>query len=265
MGAMESATQYYTALSDLDWQVSLGIDEAIGDEPVNRYEVVPVAKPAKVTKAKAAPVQQVAVQPVEIDTVAVAQELATSAGDLAALKAALTGYDHCELKRGARNTVFSDGNPNARVMIIGEAPGRDEDRAGKPFIGRAGQLLDKMFAAIELGRDQSAREDSVYITNIIPWRPPQNREPTKEEIAMMMPFVKRHIELIAPDVLVLVGNVSCQAMLGKRGITRLRGHWEDVSGRPAMPMLHPAYLLRTPSAKREAWADLLALRARLKN
>jgi DNA polymerase len=199
-----------------------------------------------------------------IDPVQEAQVLAASAGTLEKLRAALGGYAHCEFKRGARNLVFCDGNPKARVMIIGEAPGRDEDREGRPFIGRAGQLLDKMLAAIDLGRDQSAPEDSVYIANIIPWRPPQNREPTPAEIAMMMPFVNRHVDLVAPDFLVLMGNVSCHALLGKRGITRLRGEWHEVRGRPAIPMLHPAYLLRQGSAKRAAWADLLALSARLK-
>ena len=143
-------------------------------------------------------------------------------------------------------------------MLVGEAPGRDEDREGRPFVGRAGQLLDRMLAAIGL-----SREDSVYITNVLPWRPPQNRDPKPEEIAMMKPFLAKHIALVDPEVLVIMGNISCQALLGKRGITRLRGNWEDALGKPALPMFHPAYLLRNPAAKREAWADLLALKARL--
>ncbi|MDQ7071954.1 MAG: uracil-DNA glycosylase [Rhodobacterales bacterium] len=262
---MESAADYHSALAQLEWQVSLGIDEAIGDAPVNRYEVVPDAKPAsKSTKGKPAPGPAVIHAVASVDPVQDAQILAASADSLDALRAAVAGYDHCELKRGARNLVFGDGNPSARVMIIGEAPGRDEDREGRPFVGRAGQLLDKMLAAIDLGRDQSAPGDSVYIANIIPWRPPQNREPTPAEIAMMLPFIKRHIDLVAPDILVLLGDISCQALLGKQGITRLRGEWHEVMERPAMPMLHPAYLLRQGRAKREAWADLLALKARLK-
>lgn len=261
---MESAQQYYSALADLDWQVSHGIDETIGDVPVNRYEVVPAPKPAK-SKISAVPVAPNHPIPMaEVDPVAVAQDLAKSATDLTALQGALQGYDHCELKRGARSTVFGSGNPDARVMIIGEAPGREEDRAGTPYVGAQGQLLNKMLAAIDLGRDQSSALESVYITNIIPWRPPQKREPTDQEIAMMMPFVRRHIELVAPDVLVLMGKTSCQAMLGKRGITRLRGQWADVMGRPAIVMFDPVYLMRTPSAKSAAWADLLALKARLK-
>lgn len=263
---MESATEYHSALAQLEWQVSLGIDEAIGDAPVNRYEVVPAPKAAPKTgkgkPAVAAPVVHPAMA--SVDPVQEAQVLAASASNLDELRTALGGYVHCELRRGARNLVFCDGNPKARVMIIAEAPGRDEDREGRPFAGRAGQLLDKMLAAIDLGRDQSAPENSVYIANIIPWRPPQNREPTPAEIAMMMPFVKRHIDLVAPDFLVLMGNVSCQALLGKRGITRLRGEWHEVMGRPAIPMLHPADLLRRGAAKRAAWADLLALNARLK-
>jgi len=171
-------------------------------------------------------------------------------------------YDHCDLRKGARNLVFCDGVPGSRVMIIGEAPGRDEDRIGKPFVGRAGQLLDRMLAAIDLGRDREGT-GSVYITNVLPWRPPQNRDPKPDEMAMMLPFLKRHIALAKPDVLVVMGNVSCQALLGKRGITRLRGHWSEAEGLPVMPMFHPAYLLRNPAAKREAWADLLDLRARL--
>jgi DNA polymerase len=262
---MESAIEYHSALAQLEWQVSLGIDEAIGDTPVNRYEVVPAAKPAKGKPAAPTITPQGApLVALEVDPVAEAEVLAKSAATLDELRAAQAGFEHCELKRGARNLVFSDGNRAAKVMIIGEAPGREEDRAGKPFIGRAGQLLDKMLAAIDLGRDQSTPENSVYIANIIPWRPPQNREPTPAEIAMMMPFVQRHIELVAPEIVVLMGNVSCQALLGKRGITRLRGEWHEVMGRAAMPMLHPAYLLRQPNGKRAAWADLLALKARLK-
>ena len=148
-------------------------------------------------------------------------------------------------------------------MLIGEAPGREEDLEGRPFVGRAGQLLDRMLAAIDMSRD--AILAPVYITNVLPWRPPQNRDPKPEEIAMMRPFLERHVALINPDVVVLMGNVSCQAVLGKRGITRLRGQWTEAFGKPALPMFHPAYLLRTPRAKREAWSDLLALKARLNN
>ena len=255
---MESAQEYYHAKALLEWQVELGATEAIGDTPVNRYEVP--EKPATPVKAAV----QVATPNAESDPVAVARNLATQADGLAALQASLAGFEHCELKRGARNLVFADGNPNARVMIIGEAPGRDEDRIGRPFVGRAGQLLDKMLAAIDMARDAMDAEKSVYITNVLAWRPPQNRDPKPEEIAMLLPFVQRHVALIKPEVVVLMGNISCLAGLNKRGITRLRGQWTEAYDTPCLPMFHPAYLLRNPAAKREAWADLLELQSRLR-
>lgn len=246
---------FHTAKALLEWQVELGATEAIGDAPVNRYEIPDVvATPSPVAGAAPAPQQ-------EVDAVAEAQRLADNAGSLEALRAAMAAFEHCELKRGARNLVFSDGEPGARVMLIGEAPGREEDLEGRPFVGRAGQLLDRMLAAIDMSRDATLAP--VYLTNVLPWRPPQNRDPKPEEIAMMRPFLERHVALINPDVVVLMGNTSCQAVLGKRGITRLRGQWAEAFGKPALPMFHPAYLLRTPRAKREAWADLLALKARL--
>ncbi len=148
-------------------------------------------------------------------------------------------------------------------MIVGEAPGREEDEKGKPFVGAAGRLLDRMFGAIGLGRAEDDPDRGLYITNVLPWRPPRNRDPEPDEIAMLMPFVRRHVELADPEVLVCMGNISCGALLGRRGVTRLRGKWTEALGRPALPMFHPAYLLRTPSAKRETWADLLSLQARL--
>ena len=257
LAGMESALDYHTARALLEWQVELGATEAILDAPVNRYEA-----PAQKPKPKAAEPAVPQKQP-EVDPVDVARNLAAGAKDLPALKAAMASFDHCALKRGARSLVFSDGTPGARVMIIGEAPGRDEDSIGKPFVGRAGQLLDRMLAAIDLSREGSEPESSVYITNILPWRPPQNRDPKPDEIAMLMPFVERHIALAKPDVLVLMGNISCQGVLGKRGITRLRGQWGEAFGKPVLPMFHPAYLLRSPHVKRETWADLLELKARL--
>ncbi|MFK7836382.1 MAG: uracil-DNA glycosylase family protein [Sulfitobacter sp.] len=252
---------FHHDLALLDWQIELGASEAIADAPVNRYDL-----PAQTEKPKAvAPVAgpTVHLAPTAPDSVAVAEQAARSADSLEALRAAMAAFDHCDLKKGARSLVFSDGIPGAKVMLVGEAPGRDEDREGRPFVGRAGQLLDKMLASIDMGR---TREDApVYITNVLPWRPPQNRDPKPDEIAMMKPFLLRHIELAAPEMLVVVGNWSCQALLGKRGITRLRGTWTEAAGRPALPMFHPAYLLRSPEFKREAWADLLSLRARLRD
>lgn len=256
---MESV-DYHHAKALLEWQIELGALDAVQDTPVNRYEVpAAVEKPKKV--AAAAPAAGVVAE-VKVDAVAAAEQAAAGAQTLEELRAAMAAFPHCELRKGARNLVFSDGVPRSKVMLIGEAPGRDEDREGRPFVGRAGQLLDKMLAAIDMGRGHA--DTPVYITNVLPWRPPQNRDPKPEEIAMMRPFLQRHIALAAPKVLVVVGNWSCQALLGKRGITRLRGQWTQAEGVPALPMFHPAYLLRSPEFKREAWADLLSLKARLR-
>ncbi|WP_324752136.1 uracil-DNA glycosylase [Roseovarius sp. Pro17] len=251
---MDSALDFHGLRALLQWQVELGVDEAIGDVPVNRYEA-----PAAAPKAVAPAAQKAVPLHAAPDAEAAARQAAEGANDLDALRAALAAYDHCELKRGARNLVFADGVPGARVMIIGEAPGREEDRAGRPFVGQAGKMLDRMLASIGL-----SREENVYITNILPWRPPQNADPKPGEIAMMRPFMQRHVELAAPEMVILVGNISCQAGLGERGITKLRGKWTEAWGKPALPMFHPAYLLRTPAAKRAAWADLLAVQARLR-
>jgi DNA polymerase len=239
----------------LDWQVAMGADEAILDAPVDRYSLPAAQSP------KASPVPPAVEN--KVDAVALASAAANAASDLATLRAAMEAFEHCELKRGARQLVFADGQPNARVMIVGEAPGRDEDIQGKPFVGRAGQLLDLMFSHIGLSRQSPDAETALYITNVLPWRPPQNRDPQPDEVAMMLPFLERHVALIDPDVLIAMGNHSCHALLGQRGITRLRGNWTEAMGRPCLPMFHPAYLLRTPAAKREAWADLLSLKARL--
>jgi uracil-DNA glycosylase len=198
-----------------------------------------------------------------VDPVAEAQALAARAATLEQLAELQSGYPHCDLRKGARNFVFADGRPGARVMILGEAPGEDEDKQGRPFVGRAGQLLDRMLAAIGLDRADPDPARAVYITNVLPWRPPGNRDPEPAEMAMMLPFVRRHIELAAPQVLVLMGNHACQAILGQRGITKLRGRWAQALGLPVLPMLHPAYLLRNRHAKREAWDDLLTLQDRL--
>ncbi|MEQ8966993.1 MAG: uracil-DNA glycosylase, partial [Azospirillaceae bacterium] len=193
-----------------------------------------------------------------------ARSLAAACGDLAALRAALERFEGCRLRDTATQLVFADGNPEADLMIVGEAPGAEEDRQGLPFVGRAGQLLDRMLAAI--GRDRS----SAYITNIVVWRPPGNRKPTPAEIAVCLPFAERHIALVRPKVLILAGGTAASALLDtNQGITRLRGRWVDhaVPGLdapvPAMPTFHPAYLLRTPAAKRQAWRDLLAVETRL--
>lgn len=257
-----------TALALLDWQREMGADEAILDAPIDRFEAA--ARPAPTAPAAAPPAAaSPPLLPGDDDApdqqalVDLATALAAQAGSLADLAAAQEGFDGIELKKGARHFVFSDGRPQARLLILGEAPGEEEDRQGKPFVGRAGQLLDKMLAAIGLARDAADAERAAYIVNVLTWRPPGNRRPTPQEIAVSLPFLRRHIELADPDVIVLMGNTPCQAALGRAGILRLRGQWMQAFGKPALPMTHPAYLLRNPAAKREAWADLLSLADRL--
>ncbi|MEZ5721694.1 MAG: uracil-DNA glycosylase [Paracoccaceae bacterium] len=262
---MESAADpqldWHGAKALLEWYLDLGVVDAVGDAPVDRYALADSApKPArKPVAAVAAPVE-----PVRHDPGAEAVTRAGAAGTLEALADTMREFEGLELKKGARNFVFADGNPAARVMIVGEAPGADEDRIGRPFVGRAGQLLDRMLAAIGLARDHPDPARAVYITNVLPWRPPGNRTPTADEMAMMVPFLRRHIALVDPDVLILMGNTPCGALLGRTGILRMRGGWTQAEDRPVMPMTHPAYLLRNPAAKREAWADLLEIQAKLR-
>ncbi len=198
-----------------------------------------------------------------------AQALADAAQSIEGLAAAIEGFDGCLLKSGARNTVVYDGVPKAPLLVIGEAPGRDEDRIGKPFVGRAGGLLDKMLAAIEMSRFGDDELGNVCITNAIYWRPPGNRTPTKAEIAVCLPFVRRFIALSQPRVIALAGNVPTSALFpGAPGITRSRGQWREWPGEegqtvPVLPIFHPAFLLRQPAQKRLAWADLIAIKERL--
>ncbi|MDA9538349.1 DNA polymerase, partial [Bradyrhizobium sp. CCBAU 21362] len=190
--------------------------------------------------------------------IASAREAARTAPTLEALRELMQGFEGCALKHTATRLVFADGNPQARIMFVGEAPGRDEDIEGLPFVGRSGKLLDLMIGAIGLNRT------TAYIANVIPWRPPGNRTPTPQETQVCLPFIQRQIELVNPDVLVTLGNPSTQTLLGTReGIMRTRGRWFDyeTAGRTirALPTFHPAYLLRSPSYKRLAWQDLRAI------
>ncbi|MDZ4094897.1 MAG: uracil-DNA glycosylase [Paracoccaceae bacterium] len=265
---MNAEIDYHTAVAMLLWQHDLGATEAMGDTPVDRYALAgspPMAPQNAGIARQAAPAIAPAFAPApDVDPVARARDAAACAGNLADLRATLAAFDLCELKRGARTTVFADGNPQARVMVIGDAPGREEDSEGRPFIGIAGQLLDRMFAAIGLGRDSPDPKLALYLTHVMPWRPPQDRDASPAEIDLMRPFLQRHVMLAAPDLIVAMGNTACAALLGARGITRLRGEWATGFGLPVLPMVPPAHLLRHPSTKREAWADLLSLQARLR-
>lgn len=193
-----------------------------------------------------------------------ARERAAKANALEELQKALEGFNGCPLKATAKNTCFKRGSDTAKIMLIGEGPGRDEDIQGLPFVGRAGQLLDKMLASIGLD------ETHVYITNIVYWRPPGNRTPTSQEVEACLPFLNRQAELLDPEILVLIGGPASQNLLGaKEGIMRLRGKWKECElggkSRKTLPILHPAYLLRTPAAKKQAWRDLLLLKGELKD
>jgi uracil-DNA glycosylase family 4 len=275
------------SLSQLAWLVEAGADEAIGDEPVNRLVAKsaprptdylqsapgfrPAPAPQRPAFAPARPAPSLAQQArtpaavIEGDDIGNAIEIAARANTLPELKAALEAYDGCALKKIATNTVFADGIPGARVLCIGEAPGRDEDKRGLPFVGRAGKLLDKMLASIALDRTKN-----VYIINVLPWRPPDNRNPDPVEVAKCIPFLRRHIELANPDMIVLLGAVAVKNVMGKTdGIMAARGKWLEyhVNGRmvPVMPTLHPAYLLRQPAHKKLAWRDLLEIDGKIKS
>ncbi|MFO0407367.1 MAG: uracil-DNA glycosylase family protein [Labrys sp. (in: a-proteobacteria)] len=279
----------------LAWYVAMGVDVAIGEEPVDRYAEASAAAtraaqpaasgaaPAVASARSAAPVppappfgappfptpMPMPVEPARSllteapDTVvAAAREIAMAATDLDALRAALEAFEGCALKATATRLVFADGAPDARLMLVGEAPGRDEDLQGRPFVGRSGQLLDRMLAAIGLDRTK------VYIANVVPWRPPGNRTPSPQETAVCRPFIARQIELVDPDILICLGAPAAQTLLGaKEGILRLRGQWSGYhTGRraiQAMATLHPAYLLRQPVQKRLVWRDFRALAAAL--
>jgi DNA polymerase len=262
----------------LRWYVDNGLDETIGDVAVDRFAppapavasaaALAVQRPAARPSPRAAPPPAPVRPPVPLESpqlVEDARELARRCTTVAELEAAARAFEGCALKRTAKNTVFADGVAGAPVMIVGEAPGADEDRLGKPFVGVSGQLMDRMFEAIGMSR---ARD--LYITNILFWRPPGNRTPTLAEQAICLAFTRRHIELARPKVLVLAGGTAAKAVLDTtEGIMRLRGKWtnlrlDDGSELPTLPTFHPAYLLRTPASKRQSWYDLLALDKKLR-
>lgn len=263
-----------SAFALLQFYAEAGVSELVMDGAVDNYAL---SDPAPPPSAPAAPPAAAALPPRpptvssppaiplagagEAET---AREIANRCQTLEELRTALETFDLCPLKQTAKNLVFSDGNPAARVMFVGEAPGRDEDIQGLPFVGRSGQLLDRMLASIGLSRAENA-----YIANALPWRPPGNRNPTDGELAMCRPFIERHIELVNPQALVFLGGVAAKQLLNtSTGIMRLRGKWGlykagncDI---PALPVFHPAYLLRQPAQKRLAWRDFLKLQEKLR-
>jgi len=258
---MRAAADEKAALALLDWYRAMGVDEAVGEVPFDSFaasQAKPAPRRAPEVKMAASPPRAAPRAARPISTRGIGAEIST----LTELEALVAGFEGCSLRRTAKSLCFARGSASARIMLIGEAPGRDEDLQGKPFVGRAGQLLDRMLAAIGLA------EEHVYITNTVYWRPPGNRTPTPEEIEACAPFLARQIELLSPSVLVLLGGAAAKTILGvSEGIMRLRGKWLTYpsAGRdlPALATLHPAYLLRNPAAKRYAWRDLLLLKAAL--
>lgn len=253
----------------LEWYAAMGVDAALEETPQDRYAE---------SAARAAPKPQPPPQPPEQfarpavstaallaspnESVAAAREAAATAATLEELQRILEGFEGCGLKATASRTVFADGTPGSRLMLVGEAPGREEDLSGLPFVGRSGQLLDRMLAAIGIDRS------SAYIANVIPWRPPGNRTPTPQETETCLPFIRRQIELAEPHVLVALGGAAAQSLFrAKDGILKLRGRWLEYEAGArrikAIATLHPAYLLRSPAQKKLAWRDLKAIRRAL--
>jgi len=274
-------------LAVLAWLADAGADEAVRESPADRFAATtsptasnPPSKPPRGGRGELLesggrpggggarpvgagdPLSGPASVP-NTDSIGRAIEIAAACRTLAELQNALETFDGCTLKISATKTVFADGTPHHGIMLIGEAPGREEDSAGLPFVGRAGKLLDKMFAAIGLDR-----KTNLYITNVLNWRPPDNRDPSPDEAASCLPFLRRHIELVSPSLIVLLGAVATRHVMGRSdGIMRLRGKWLEyyVNGRmvPVMPTLHPAYLLRRAIDKRLAWRDLQEISAKV--
>lgn len=276
-GAVRDMISAMDDLALLRLQLEWGADEALAEFPLDRTAPTKpeAAAPARAARRAAKAGTMAPLAPAASDGgtplraavpgfAARAADVADAARTREELRAALAAFDGCPLSATATNLVFADGNPDAGLMLVGEAPGVEEDRAGLPFVGPSGQFLDRMLASIGLDRTR------FLITNLIPWRPPGNRNPTDNEVLICLPFLLRHIALTRPRHLVLLGSLATKSLTGSAaGIRRLRGKWLDLAipglpdPVPTLPMLHPAYLLRTPGAKRDAWADLIALRRRL--
>lgn len=262
--------------SALQWYIDNGVDEALGDVPVDYYALAD--KPIEIPKrndpepsiALATAPQQSAVLGAS-DARAEAVKLAKAANTLDELRQAIADFDGIGLKKTASNMVFGDGNPNAKIMLIGDAPAADEDREGKPFVGLNGQLLDKILGCIDLDRQSESPLSSIYLSNILNWRPPGNRTPAPGEIEASMPFIERHIQLIKPDILIFCGGVTAKVLLGSSdGISKLRKKWHDYMPQTqefqdgtkpikAIATFHPMQLLTTPAHKRAVWADMLSI------
>jgi uracil-DNA glycosylase family 4 len=269
----------------LEWYVDNGVDEAWLDAPANRFaaapknvETLPMEKPAAVSVLSSMPAPAASPETLlgKSDARSEAIRLAAEASTLDELREAIASFDGLAIRKTATNMVFCDGNPKSPVMLVGEAPGADEDRLGKPFVGVSGQLLDRILKCINLDRTQEDPLQSVYISNILNWRPPGNRTPSPAEIEVSLPFIEKHIALVKPKILIFCGSVSAKALLNSsESVSKLRKTWHayrpqtrelNIQGDPipAIATYHPAYLLRTPSQKKAVWADMLAIERKLK-
>jgi len=251
----------------LRWYMDSGVDDSTGLETIDHFSRPDMPQhPQKISATISQPGHQARTVPVLLPVEEIAREAQKQADcckTLTELKEVISNFDGCLLKRTATHTVFADGNPDSHIMLIGDAPGDHEDREGTAFTGEVGELLDRMLGAIGLERAQD-----FYVTNILPWRPPGNRKPTDEEITVCLPFIKKHIELFNPELIILLGGISANNLLGSTaGIARLRGTWKDydLKGRkiPVRALFHPVYLLKQPRAKGAAWQDLLEIKAKI--
>ena len=274
---------YKAFASALEWYGDHGVDTALEAEPVNRFgesQNPGISESRNVEKEVSSEIPRFRDSEILLGKSGARDEavkLASAATTLDELREAIAAFDGIGLKKTATNLVFSDGNPNAKIMLVGEAPGGDEDRLGKPFVGASGQLLDKILASIGLSRTEEDPEKAVYVANILNWRPPGNRNPAPAEIEVSLPFIERHIQLVKPEILIFCGGVSAKSLLASgESISRLRKKFHDykpvtqeyqdgAASIPALATYHPAYLLSTPSQKRAVWQDMLMLQKRLEN
>jgi len=262
----------------LQYQIDLGVDEAITANTFNRFKETKLQgqkKPERILSPK--PIQSKqrnnsllreqkssSVDNIANEAKLVAEKLVSEVQTLDDLKNSIEAFNGCDYRETATNLVFADGNPKAKIMLIGEAPGQDEDKQGLPFVGRSGKLLDKIFSEAGLSRKSKDSSKAIYITNAVNWRPPGNKKPPPEVIDMFRPFIHKHIEMVNPKILVLSGNSSCNAIINQVGITGLRGKWIKGERYFIMPIVHPAFLLRDPKYKRDTWNDILQIKQKLR-
>ncbi len=267
------------AKAALDFYLDQGVDECVSEQPINRISEQQNLRISETPNPQASEIRRFRDSEILLGKNHArieAAKLAAAASTIEELREAIAAFDGIAIKKTATNLVFCDGNPKAKIMLIGEAPGADEDRQGTPFVGVSGQLLDNILACINLARNEEDPQKAIYISNVLNWRPPGNRTPSPAEIEVSLPFIERHIQLINPKLIILCGGVSAKALLGsEHSVSKLRKTWHDYTPQtsefakdanpiPAIATYHPDYLLRTPTQKRAVWADMLMTQAKLK-